>query len=316
MKILSYKLLSEAEKVFNVGGFDSKRGIGTGLVGGDLSARKYGINDESTNFFFEKTVKMNFKVFHFSGGGGSQISAITYAGLFLQRLSNDGKTLILHPYDKFETEGLTEKDAIRWGNLRLFDRTNTAVDLSSLDELMYNEKKPETWYYKFSFNIPDIDYFKQANSKYKFTNLDTLENFDTPIGQINPDYYMLFLSIVEGNIEQFYGRSKAGSAASNKYRVGIKIFDTNGTSVSLPFFPSGLEEYFLNFSATPPVASPDPAFQYVTSFENNNRIAYIYTQTQLTNRSTFNTPVDCYILIPGNNTPVQHQFQIVQINKI
>lgn len=312
MKILSYKLLSEANGVLGVGKFNSSTGRGSGLVGANLTAKKYGLENKGTDFYFKETVDMHFTIYNTQ----TQQALGTYHALFLQRVENSGFKMYLHPYDKYKRTALAQNNAKKWGSLILYDGNGDPINLNNLNDLIYNENTRNT--YNFLFNIGNINYFKKINDLYEYTNLNRLLSFNNTTGTYDDDYYIQFLSVVEGKVPSYYGREQT-SGLNNEFDIQIQFIDNNGQVVNIPFFPNPqtLRRYTLTVNPQSPTgANPPQGFNNIISLTNLQGVtAYIYTQQAITNPNP-RTARQCYLYIPNGTMNGTYNFNIIRMNRV
>jgi hypothetical protein len=306
MKILSYKILSEA--VLGVGGFNSSTGRGSSLVGANLTARKYGLENTATDFYFKETVDMHFIIYNTQ----TQQALGRYHTLFLQRVEGNGLKLYLHPYDKYKRTALSPDNAKKWGSLILYDGNGDPVDLNNLNDLTYDENTKNT--YNFLFKIGDANYFKKINDLYKYTDLNRLLSFNNTTGTYNDDYYIQFLSVVEGKVPSYYG---GGQTSNNEFNIQIQFLNNNQI-VNIPFFPNPqtVGRYTLTFNSQSPTgANPPQGFNNILSLTNSRgETAYIYTQQAITNPNP-TTARQCYLYIPQGTMNATYDFNIIRMKR-
>ena len=311
MKILSYKILSEAKEVLGVGGFNSSKGRGTGLVGANLTAKKYGLENKATDFYFKETVDMHFTIYNTQ----SQQALGTYHTLFLQRVEENGLKLYLHPYDKYKSTALAPNNAKKWGSLILYDGNGNAVNLNNLNDLTFDEANPNTYY--FLFNIGNADYFKKINNLYKYTDLNRLLSFNNTTGAYNNDYYIKFLSVVEGKVPSYYGSGQMNNS-NNQFDIQIQFLNNNQI-INIPFFPNPqtIGRYTLTVNPQSPTgANPPQGFTNIISLTNlQGETAYIYTQQAITNPNP-TTPRQCYLYIPQGTINGTYDFNIIRMKRV
>jgi hypothetical protein len=310
MKILSYKILSETKGVLGVGGFNSSTRRGTGLAGAIKTAQQYGLNSsEATDFYFKETVDMHFTIYNTQ----SQQALGTYHTLFLQRVEENGLKLYLHPYDKYKRTALAPNNAKKWGSLILYDGNGNAVNLNNLNDLKFDEINPNTYY--FLFNIGNSDYFKKINNLYKYTDLNRLLSFNNTTGTYNNDYYIKFLSVVEGKVPSYYGIEKM--SLNNQFDIQIQ-FLTNGQLVNVPLFGNSqaVQRYTLTVNPQSPTGvNPPQGFGNVISLTNlRGETAYIYTQQTITNANP-TTARQCYLYIPQGTMNGTYDFNIIRMKR-
>jgi hypothetical protein len=315
MKILSYKILSEAKEVLGVGGFNSSTRRGKGLAGGIKTAQGYGLDSsEATDFYFKETVDMNFTIYNTQ----TQQPLGRYNVLFLQKVEDNGLELYLHPYDKYKSTALAPNNAKKWGSLKLYDGNGSQVDLTNLNDLKFDENSLNT--YNFLFKIGDADYFKKINNLYKYTDLNRLLSFNNTTGTYNNDYYIKFSSVVEGKVPSYYGNGRMNNL-NNEYDIQIEFKNTNNQQVTIPFFgnPQTAQRYTIAFNPqSPPLVNPPPQLTNIISLKNSQgEIAYMYTQQPIIRYTNQTNARQCYLYIPQTQGGISgnYNFNIMRMKR-
>jgi hypothetical protein len=303
MKILSYKILSEAKGILGVGGFRSSREGGPkGLVGANMAAKRFG-QKVYDDYYFDELLKLHFQILQYQNNQYSVVG--NYDVLFAVKREDNDLKLFLHPYSQYKINDLVRENAQKYGSLTLYDFDNPPNKVS-----WANPNNLEGENFRFNFTIGDTNYFSKANQLYKFSNLNNMLGLST--NGINTNHIIKILGASNYSKIQSYTNRYNLTTVNGIYDVTIKFRRQN-----ISWFVAG-DKYNIIFNSATYNGQKPQGYTNVTSFQKaNGEIAYIFTPTNepLKNNS-MQTYKLCYILLPNSNiTQTAIEFKVDSINK-
>jgi len=269
MKILSYKILSEA--AFG----DIKTIAKLKLL------TKQGGNPTYSLTYFKYLVKITFGISPINDDVKNFISP-TFAVNF------EGNKMFLYPWYSEQVAALEETNAKKWGSLELYD-LNDETAIQDIEGYFLN---PSALEFRFHFEVGDTTIFNQANKLYRFANLDFLSNFQ---GGPSAAFKIKMTNTIMRDLS--ISRNQQ-SNVSNKYAIDIEL-DPAISGVTNPVTGN----YKIIFNNTRSPLGTIQGFPNVSSFGKVNSGAvnfYIYTQQPFT--TTPNTDVECHVVHYDNNS--------------
>jgi hypothetical protein len=262
MKILSYKILSEA--AFG----DIK------TIAKLKSLTRQGGNSTFSLTYFKYLVKITFAIGPISGNVGNFISP-TFAVNF------EGNKMFLYPWYSEQVAALEETNAKKWGSLELYD-LNDETAIQDIEGYFLN---PSALEFRFNFKVGDMNTFNQVNKLYRFANLDFLSNFQ---GGPSADFKIKMTNTIMRDLSI----SSNQSNVSNKYYTNI-TFNPPLSGVTTPF----TGDYKITFNNTRSPLGPITGFNNVSSFAKvggSGSVNYFIFTDQPFN-TTLNVDVECFV---------------------
>jgi hypothetical protein len=282
MKILSYKILSEA--AFG----DIK------TIAKLKNLTKQGSNPTFSLTYFKYLVKITFGISPINEDVKNFISP-TFAVNF------EGNEMFLYPWYDEKVSALEETNAKKWGSLKLYD-INDANTPQDIEGYFLN---PSDLEFRFDFKVGDISTFNQVNKLYRFANLDFLSRYQ---GGPTQNFKIRMTNTIMRDLSS----SSNQSNVSNKYTIDIE-FTPAISGITNPTTGN----YKILFNNTRSPKGVIQGFTNVSSFSKVNGGAvnfYIYTKQPFT--TTPNTSVDCYVVYYQNNSWKQSGLIKYKINSL
>jgi hypothetical protein len=232
MKILSYKILSEATvNLFNKNAKTLGGDIRT--LGGDISSnirkttqiskRKNIEGASDTLKLMTRYIQLMFNFY--DARGNAQISKdINVAfGIYF---TNGGNEAHLLPYYSNSIQNLVAEN-LQYATLKLFDANNQLMNIENHFTNFQNENflvtttgDKEVKKFRFSLEIPNINNFKQINNKYKFSILNNLESF----ANANSQNYTIGFNASSGFRRLTLDRNSQGQGNTSIYtQIGFTV---------------------------------------------------------------------------------------------
>lgn len=292
MKILSYKILSEAD-VFST----------SNLLRSKLITQKGGFNTFS-NPYFEKIVTLNLSIYKYPYSTNST-RVLDYKNvLFAININESTNEINLYPYYDEEVKALTEENGKKWGTLKLYDvSSKTDYDVKTF----FNNPKGQS--FAFSFQVNDTNVFNYVNKRYIFANLNQLSNYQTT--NINPNFFM---GIISTNIKDLSISSNKLSN-NNQYSLDIEFNPKLSAVTNIINKIDGYCNVILNnVKGILSRNLPPPSFRKITYIKDGNDIYYIYTNDDFEKNQ--NTQKDCYVHIKGTGNVQKTKYTLKTFNKI
>jgi hypothetical protein len=270
MKILSYKILSEAA-------FQNVKTIAK-----LKSLTRQGGNQTFSLTYFKYLVKITFGISPILEDVKNFISP-TFAVNF------EGDEMFLYPWYDEKVAALEETNAKKWGSLKLYD-LNDETAIQDIEGYFLN---PSALEFRFDFKVGDMNTFNQVNKLYRFANLDFLSQYQNGP---SADFKIKMTNTIMRNLSI----SRNQNNISNKYSIDMEF---NPPISGTPTIANVTGKYTIIFNNTRSPLGTIQGFNNVTSFKKDGSGGvnfYIYTQQPFD--TTPNKDVECYIVHYANNS--------------
>ena len=282
MKILSYKILSEA--AFS----DIK------TIAKLKNLTKQGGNPTFSLTYFKYLVKITFGIAPINDNVEKFISP-TFAASF------EGDEMFLYPWYDEKVAALTETNAKKWGSLKLYD-LNDANTPQDIEGYFLN---PSNLEFRFDFKVGDISTFNQVNKLYRYANLDFLSQYQ---GGPTADFKIKMTNTIMRDLSI----SRNQSNVSNKYTIDIE-FNPAISGITNP--TTGNYKIIFNNTRSPKgVIGGFPNVSSFGKFNSGTVNFYIYTKQAFD--TTPNKYVKCYVVYYQNNLWKQSNLIDYKINSL
>ena len=270
MKILSYKILSEA--AFG----DIK------TIAKLKNLTKQGGNPTFSLTYFKYLVKITFGISPINKDVKNFISP-TFAVNF------EGDEMFLYPWYDEKVSALEETNAKKWGSLKLYD-INNANTPQDIEGYFLN---PSDLEFRFDFKVGDITTFNQVNKLYRYANLDFLSRYQ---GGPTADFKIKMTNTIMRDLSI----SRNQSNVSNKYFIDLNFIPAlSGSSYTNPI----TGRYKITFNnARNPIQTIN-GFNNISSFTKDgtsNPNLFIYTQQPF--NTALGVDVNCHVAYYQNNS--------------
>lgn len=267
MKILSYKILSEA--AFG----DIK------TIAKLKSLTRQGGNPTFSLTYFKYLVKITFGIAPITDNVKNFISP-TFAVNF------EGNEMFLYPWYSEKVAALEETNAKKWGSLKLYD-INDETAIQDINGYFLN---PSALEFRFDFKVGDINTFNQVNKLYRFANLDFLSRYQ---GGPSADFKIKMTNTIMRDLS--ISRNQQ-SNVSNKYYINIEFNPViSGTPIT--------GDYKITFNNTRSPLGTIAGFNNVSSFTKfggRGGVNYFIFTNQPFNTSP-GVDVECFVDYYQNN---------------
>jgi hypothetical protein len=271
MKILSYKILSEA--AFS----DIK------TIAKLKNLTKQGGNPTFSLTYFKYLVKITFGIAPILEDVKNFISP-TFAASF------EGDEMFLYPWYDEKVAALEETNAKKWGSLQLYDINNPNTP-QDIEGYFLN---PSDLEFRFNFKVGDINTFNQVNKLYRYANLNILSPF------INTPPTQDFKIRMTNTIMRDLSISRNQSNVINRYFIDMNFIPAlSGSSYNNPI----TGRYKITFNNARSPLGNIQGFNNVSSFAKVGGSGgvnfYIFTQQPFT--TSPGVDVECYVDYYNNN---------------
>ena len=270
MKILSYKILSEA--AFS----DIK------TIAKLKNLTKQGGNQTFSLTYFKYLVKITFGIAPINDNVENFISP-TFAVNF------EGDEMFLYPWYDEKVSALEETNAKKWGSLKLYDFSSGTIP-QNIEGYFLN---PSDLEFRFDFKVGDISTFNQVNKLYRFANLDFLSRYQ---GGPTADFKIRMTNTIMRDLSISRGQSNV----SNKYFIDINFNPAlSGSSYTNPV----TGRYKITFNNARNQIGTIAGFNNISSFTKDGTSTpnlFIYTQQPFT--TSPGVDVNCHVVYYVNNS--------------